>query len=45
MMTIVQWVSIEGLICLPNEGFAELIRTGTPVALAAEDIAVLTGRA
>lgn len=37
------------LYCLtlmaPNEGFAELIRAGTPVALAPEDIAVLTGRA
>ena len=32
-------------LMVPNEGFAELIRTGTPVALAAEDIAVLTGRA
>lgn len=36
------------LYCLtlmaPNEGFAELIRNGTPVALAPEDIAVLTGR-
>ena len=35
------------LYCLtfmaPNEGFAELIRHGTPVALEAEDIAVLTG--
>lgn len=34
------------LYCLtlmaPNEGFAELIRGGTPVALAPEDIAVLT---
>ncbi len=27
----------------PNEGFAELIRGGTPVELAPEDIAVLTG--
>lgn len=37
------------LYCLtlmtPNEGFAELIRAGTPVDLAPEDIAVLTGRA
>jgi quercetin dioxygenase-like cupin family protein len=37
------------LYCLtfmaPNEGFAELIRNGTPVDLAPEDIAVLTGRA
>jgi mannose-6-phosphate isomerase-like protein (cupin superfamily) len=36
------------LYCLtlmtPNEGFAELIRAGTPVALAPEDIAVLAGR-
>lgn len=36
------------LYCLtlmtPNEGFAELIRRGTPVDLAAEDIAILTGR-
>lgn len=35
------------LYCLtlmaPNEGFAELIRQGTPVPLAPEDIAVLTG--
>ena len=35
------------LYCLtlmaPNEGFAELIRRGTPVPLAPEDIAVLTG--
>lgn len=40
---------IEKLYCLtlmtPNEGFAELIRNGTPVALPAEDIAVLTGQA
>lgn len=38
----------EKLYCLtlmtPNEGFAELIRAGTPVELAPEDIAVLTGR-
>jgi quercetin dioxygenase-like cupin family protein len=37
------------LYCLtfmaPNEGFAELIRGGTPVALAPEDLAVLTGAA
>jgi mannose-6-phosphate isomerase-like protein (cupin superfamily) len=32
-------------LMVPNEGFAELIRGGTPVALAPEDIAVLTGRA
>jgi mannose-6-phosphate isomerase-like protein (cupin superfamily) len=35
------------LYCLtmmtPNEGFAELIRAGTPVALTAEDVAVITG--
>jgi mannose-6-phosphate isomerase-like protein (cupin superfamily) len=41
--------SSEKLYCLtlmtPNEGFAELIRNGTPVQLAPEDIAVLTGRA
>ena len=38
----------QKLYCLtlmtPNEGFAELIRNGTPVDLAPEDIAVLTGR-
>jgi mannose-6-phosphate isomerase-like protein (cupin superfamily) len=38
----------QKLYCLtlmtPNEGFAELIRSGTPVDLAPEDIAVLTGR-
>jgi mannose-6-phosphate isomerase-like protein (cupin superfamily) len=37
----------EKLYCLtfmaPNEGFAELIRNGTPVELGADDIAVLTG--
>jgi mannose-6-phosphate isomerase-like protein (cupin superfamily) len=36
------------LYCLtlmtPNEDFAELIRAGTPVDLAPDDIAVLTGR-
>jgi mannose-6-phosphate isomerase-like protein (cupin superfamily) len=36
------------LYCLtlmtPNEGFAELIRNGTPVELGADDVAVLTGR-
>jgi len=36
------------LYCLtfmaPNEGFAELIRNGTLVVLAADDLAVLTGR-
>jgi mannose-6-phosphate isomerase-like protein (cupin superfamily) len=35
------------LYCLtmmtPNEGFAELIRAGTPVELTAEDLAVITG--
>lgn len=30
---------------VPNEGFAELIHGGIPVALDAEDIAVLTGMA
>lgn len=38
----------QKLYCLtlmtPNEGFAELIRAGTPVELAPEDVAVLTGR-
>jgi mannose-6-phosphate isomerase-like protein (cupin superfamily) len=38
----------EKLYCLtlmtPNEGFAELIRNGTPVDLAPDDIAVLTGQ-
>ncbi len=37
----------EKLYCLtlmtPNEGFAELIRGGSPLELAPEDIAVLTG--
>ena len=36
------------LYCLtmmtPNEGFAELIRAGTPVELTAEDRAVITGK-
>ncbi|HBK04908.1 MAG TPA: cupin domain-containing protein [Acetobacteraceae bacterium] len=36
------------LYCLtmmtPNEGFAELIRNGTPVELTVEDRAVITGR-
>jgi mannose-6-phosphate isomerase-like protein (cupin superfamily) len=36
------------LYCLtlmaPNEGFAELIRAGTPVELTADDLAVITGR-
>jgi mannose-6-phosphate isomerase-like protein (cupin superfamily) len=30
-------------VMTPNEGFAELIRAGTPVPLDAEDLAVLTG--
>ena len=38
----------EKLYCLtlmtPNEGFAELIRNGTPVDLAPEDIAIIAGR-
>jgi mannose-6-phosphate isomerase-like protein (cupin superfamily) len=37
------------LYCLtlmaPNEGFAELIRSGTPVDLTPGDIAVIEGRA
>lgn len=32
-------------IMTPNEGFAELIRAGTPVHLTDEDRAVITGRA
>ena len=32
-------------VMTPNQGFAELIRGGTPVALDAEDLAVLTGAA
>jgi hypothetical protein len=28
----------------PNEGFAELIRSGEPVEVEADDIAVLQGR-
>lgn len=32
-------------VMTPNEGFAELIRSGTPVELDEEDIRVLTGRA
>lgn len=32
-------------VMTPNEGFAELIRSGEPVALDAEDIAVLTAGA
>jgi quercetin dioxygenase-like cupin family protein len=38
----------QKLYCLtlmtPNEGFAELIRSGIPVPLGEDDIAVLTGR-
>lgn len=46
---VVENTGAKKLYCLtlmtPNEGFAELIRNGTPVDLPAEDIAVLTGRA
>ena len=46
---VVENTGTTKLYCLtlmaPNEGFAELIRAGTPVALGADDIAVLTGRA
>lgn len=46
---VVENTGAKKLYCLtlmtPNEGFAELIRNGTPVDLLAEDIAVLTGRA
>jgi len=39
----------EKLYCLtfmtPNEGFAELIRSGIPVDLTAEDVAVIAGTA
>lgn len=46
---VVENTGAAKLYCLtlmtPNEGFAELIRNGTPVDLPAEDIAVLTGRA
>lgn len=46
---VVENTGATKLYCLtlmtPNEGFAELIRNGTPVELPAEDIAVLTGRA
>jgi mannose-6-phosphate isomerase-like protein (cupin superfamily) len=46
---VVENTGAKKLYCLtlmtPNEGFAELIRNGTPVDLAPEDIAVLTGRA
>jgi mannose-6-phosphate isomerase-like protein (cupin superfamily) len=45
---VVENTGARKLYCLtlmtPNEGFAELIRAGTPVALPPEDIAVLTGR-
>jgi mannose-6-phosphate isomerase-like protein (cupin superfamily) len=44
---IVENTGTKKLYCLtvmtPNEGFAELIRSGTPVALDAEDLAVLGG--
>jgi mannose-6-phosphate isomerase-like protein (cupin superfamily) len=46
---VVENTGATKLYCLtlmtPNEGFAELIRNGTPVTLPPEDIAVLTGRA
>lgn len=46
---VVENTGTKKLYCLtlmtPNEGFAELIRNGTPVALGADDIAVLTGGA
>ncbi|WP_198374280.1 cupin domain-containing protein [Neoroseomonas rubea] len=46
---VVENTGATKLYCLtlmtPNEGFAELIRNGTAVDLAPEDIAVLTGRA
>jgi mannose-6-phosphate isomerase-like protein (cupin superfamily) len=45
---VVENTGTTKLYCLtlmtPNEGFAELIRNGTPVTLPPEDIAVLTGR-
>jgi mannose-6-phosphate isomerase-like protein (cupin superfamily) len=45
---VVENTGTTKLYCLtlmaPNEGFAELIRNGTPVDLAPEDIAVLVGR-
>lgn len=45
---VVANTGVTKLYCLtlmtPNEGFAELIRNGTPVDLPPEDIAVLTGR-
>lgn len=44
---IVHNTGTKKLYCLtvmtPNEGFAELIRSGTPVELDAEDLAVLGG--
>jgi len=47
-MHVVENTGTGKLYCLttmvPNEDFAELIRAGEPVALDAEDIAVLTGR-
>lgn len=46
---IVENTGAKNLYCLtvmtPNEGFAELIRTGVPVLLDAEDLAVLGGLA
>jgi len=46
---IVENTGTKKLYCLtvmtPNEGFAELIRAGEPVALDAEDLAVLGGLA
>ena len=45
---VVENTGPEKLYCLtimtPNEGFAELIRGGTPVALTDQDLAVITGR-
>jgi mannose-6-phosphate isomerase-like protein (cupin superfamily) len=44
---VVENTGIERLYCLtvmvPNEGFAELIRGGTPMPLDASDLAVLRG--
>ena len=44
---VVQNTGTDKLYCLtmmtPNEGFAELIRAGTPVQLTDEDRAVITG--
>ena len=46
---VVENTGREKLYCLtmmtPNEGFAELIRRGTPVTLTAEDVAVIRGDA